>query len=171
MLLAGVVVFSLHACGYTFAGTGALGERARGRALAVGEFENRTAEPEAALLASRATARALARAGAGHETTKPAGIVSGRVEEAHAVAASPIGPVQNQQTREWQVGGVALWRADARLQLVLRDAETKAIVGQVTVSGNEVYTPGSDTESTEVARRLALERLFERLAAEALSRL
>lgn len=158
MLVAGFVA-SLTACGYGLGGPAGTREAWSGRAVQVEVFENRTVEADAGLLASRSTGQALSARGA-DGSRGAAAIVRGVVEQ---LEFTPVA-----------IGGrqrVAIWRADGRLSVRVEDPASGEVLARTTASGNEEYLAGRDLEATEVARRLAVDRLLRRLAEEAVDRL
>jgi hypothetical protein len=158
VLAAGVVASGL-ACGYTLAGGSGLTTSAAGRAVVVGPIENRSFEADAALLLQRALGRELGLRGAG--TGRDEAVLVGRVESVQAVPVGVVGPQD-----------VRIWRVDVRASVELREgtSEGRRLAGAV-MTGSEDYRAGLDIEGTEASRRLALQRLLERLAADGLDRL
>lgn len=160
---AGIVVSAALAlaasgCGYRLAAAGGLERAVAGRPVTVEVFENRTVEADAGFIAARAAGRAIApRLG-----TPAAGAplrLGGTVQTLSSLPVAYDG-----------AGAVSLWRVQARLGLVLREADG-AVVASSVVEGAVDTPAGADAESTEVSRRLALARLLEQLVDEGLDRL
>lgn len=157
--LAAGVVMSALGCGYGFSAGAGLATVAAGRPVALARFENRSLEADAALLAGRAAARALAARGA---SGAGAAVLSGVVDGVQSTPVGVLGP-QN----------VAVWRTEVRLRLELRDGDRPdaRLLAKSAVVATEDFRSGTDVEATEVSRRLALQRLVERAVVEALDRL
>ena len=153
---AALVLLALAAgCGYRFGVP--LGRLAvDGRAVAAPLFENRTAEPGAEALFTAAAREALARAG----TLAPRDeglVLRGAVED---VSTAPLvaAPGRLPNYRLSATLAVALWKDGVQ-------------VAAATVTGHEESPPGADALGSETYRGLALRRLAERVAVEALERL
>lgn len=153
---------TLGGCGYGFSAGAGLETVAKDRPVTLGTIENRSREADAALVASRFLARGVAARATGGAA--PAAVLAGGVE---SVVVEPIGfggiPGPTQQE-------VTVWRATVRITLVLRDG-AGVVLARSDVTGSEEFLPGSDLEATEVSRRVALHRLIERVAGDALDRL
>ena len=160
--VAGSGVF-VSACGYTLGSGSGLATLHADRPVEIGRIENASFEPDAGPLFVRALSRALpARVG---RTSGAAPLaLDGTVESVRTIPVGFVGP-QN----------VQLWRVEVRLQLRLDDqgegeGKGKALARSSVVEAEE-YRAGADIESTEVSRRLALERAATRAAENGLDRL
>lgn len=155
-------------CGYTLASTGQLTRLAADRGIVVGTVDNRTAEPEAGLVAARLAGSGLAARGV---LGRSPGALELRIRidmlEAHPAGSgggkTSLGLPQR----------IPLWQAKGSLSLELVDTsfDSPRRVATSNVRGSEEYRPGDDIEATEVSRALAIHRLVETLVVRALDSL
>lgn len=154
-VLAGVLAFA-GGCGYRLAQPSGLARLAGARAVTLGTIENRTAEVDAAVLVAGALRGGIA-ARAGGTASPP--LELGAVVE--RVVFTPVGFGENARP--------TLWRVTVRLRLSLVDAG-RPIAGASAEALVDVPA-GADVESTEVARRIALQRAVEQVVEAGLDRL
>lgn len=162
-VLVGLLAFA--GCGYTLASTGELTRLAADRGIAVGAVDNRSAEPEAGLIAARFAGRGLAARGVLGRSSSALELRI-RVDALDAQPAGSGGPDSSiglpQRVPLWQANG------SLSLQLVDRSREPALVIASSSARGGEEYRPGDDVEATEVSRSLALHRLLESLVVRAL---
>lgn len=149
----------VSSCGYTVSARPGLPEGIG--SLAVDVLENDTPEPEVGVVMATALARRAESEGrlAGRDGGEAR--LVGRIE---AVRASPVAfPGASDEA------GMYALMLRVRLQLLPNNGDS--MLSEVTVTGREHYRSGTGPEATEANRRLALERLVQRLAEEAWSEL
>lgn len=166
-----VVVAGLLAsvgCGYSLVSTGKLTGLAGERGIVVGDVDNRTAEPEAGLIAARFAGRGLAARGV---LGRAPGALELRIR-VDALDAQPAGSGGFSSSLGLPQR-VPLWKAEGYLSLKLVDTSEHParLVASSSARGSEEYRPGDDIEATEVSRSLALHRLTESLVFRALDEL
>lgn len=160
-LAAAVLSLAIGGCGYTWGALLPASDLVRGRPVRVQPVDNRSATPEAGIVATRAMGRAIARQGAlGAGAGSDAIVLQGTVTRLDVVPAG-VSPPQ----------GVPLWRLDGAMAVELRGPSGGERLASGHASGQELFNAGVDIEATEAARRVAVERLLERLASEAVERL
>lgn len=149
---------ALSSCGYTFGSRSGPLPKANGHPVEVATFRNLTTEADAGILLSRAVAEELASRGALRGSGPPV-VVEGTVER---LLFDPVGIASQ---------GVSTWRAHARATVVLRapgvGGNAPSVLLRTTLSEWEEYLAGEDIEATEVSRRMALSRMFRRMAESA----
>jgi hypothetical protein len=156
-LVAGSGIFVMS-CGYSLAAGSGLVVLHEDRPVVVGRVENESFEPDAGPLVVRSLTRAL-----------PAR--TGRADGEPLAVDGTVGPVRTLPVGFVGPQNVALWRLELRLQLRLVDRAAGVERAHATVVESEEYRSGADLESTEVSRRLALERAAARAAESGLDRL
>lgn len=153
VVLVSLVVLS--SCGYTFGSRSGPLPKAKGRPVEVATFRNNATDADAGVMLSRAVAEELASRGALGGSGAPV-TVEGTVER---LSFEPVGIAPQ---------GVSTWRAHLRATIIFRDPgggdSAPAVLHRVTLSEWEDYLSGQDIESTEVSRRMAMSRMFRRLA-------
>lgn len=156
LALASAVI--LTSCGYTFGSRSGPLAKASGRPVEVATFRSNVTEADAGVLFSRALAEELTSRGALRGRGAPL-VIEGTIER---LLFDPVGIAPQ---------GVSTWRAHARVTVVFRDPgggdSAPAQLHRVTLSEWEEYLGGQDIESTEVSRRMAMSRMFTRLAENA----
>lgn len=147
----------LSACGYRFAVPHAT-LVGRVKSVHVPVFKNRTAEPGAEWVFTRAARAQLARAGVLGGDDAEATLEG----EVVAVSGAPF-------LRAPSLPRQPVFRLNVSVSLVLQRGE--AVLGQTTVSLAEEFPSGADVLLTESNREAALKRLAEAVMSEGIDRL
>lgn len=129
--------------------------------LSVPVVENDTPEMEVGALMATALARRAEADGRLVASSEGEARLVGRIE---SIGASPVAfPAAS--------AGAGMYALSMRARLRLLAPDGGSALSELTVTGREEYLAGRGPEETEANRRLALERLCDRMAEEAWSRL